>query len=111
MLTFFHQVLLKSGPYGFYVQLGEDRKGYTPKRASLSHVCLVFIFFSRQNQLIGHLEPFAGFIFPFMFNILIICIFFVPSKLHGKHAEHCTHVCFSYDNISIWFPSTVRFFL
>ncbi|XP_027920255.1 uncharacterized protein LOC114178510 isoform X1 [Vigna unguiculata] len=32
------KVLLKTGPYGFYVQLGEDRKGYTPKRASVSHV-------------------------------------------------------------------------
>ncbi|KAL5723373.1 hypothetical protein ACHQM5_006780 [Ranunculus cassubicifolius] len=30
------QVLLKSGPYGLYVQLGEDRKGFTPKRASVS---------------------------------------------------------------------------
>ncbi|KAK7384858.1 hypothetical protein VNO78_30561 [Psophocarpus tetragonolobus] len=32
------KVLLKSGPYGCYVQLGEDRKGYTPKRASASHI-------------------------------------------------------------------------
>ncbi|XP_057740994.1 uncharacterized protein LOC130958110 [Arachis stenosperma] len=32
------KVLLKSGPYGFYVQLGEDRKGYIPKRASVSHI-------------------------------------------------------------------------
>ncbi|KAI4316196.1 hypothetical protein L6164_024199 [Bauhinia variegata] len=32
------KVLLKHGPYGFYVQLGEDRKGYIPKRASLSHI-------------------------------------------------------------------------
>nr|KYP39101.1 DNA topoisomerase 1 [Cajanus cajan] len=32
------KVLLKTGPYGFYVQLGEDRKGYTPKRASVSHI-------------------------------------------------------------------------
>lgn len=40
--TFFdHQVLLKNGPYGYYVQLGEDRKNYVPKRASLSHVCRV----------------------------------------------------------------------
>ncbi|KAL9442712.1 hypothetical protein AB3S75_016150 [Citrus x aurantiifolia] len=30
------KVLLKSGPYGFYVQLGEDRTGYLPKRASVS---------------------------------------------------------------------------
>ncbi|KAI7978826.1 hypothetical protein LOK49_Contig739G00001, partial [Camellia lanceoleosa] len=29
-------ILLKNGPYGFYVQLGEDRKGYLPKRASVS---------------------------------------------------------------------------
>ncbi|XP_024031658.1 uncharacterized protein LOC21402780 [Morus notabilis] len=32
------KVLLKSGPYGYYVQLGEDRKNYVPKRASLSHI-------------------------------------------------------------------------
>lgn len=32
------KVLLKSGPYGFYVQLGEDRTGYLPKRASASHI-------------------------------------------------------------------------
>lgn len=29
------KILLKSGPYGYYVQLGEDRKGYSPKRASV----------------------------------------------------------------------------
>ncbi|KAJ4792850.1 DNA topoisomerase 1 [Rhynchospora pubera] len=27
------KVLLKNGPYGFYIQLGEDNKGFTPKRA------------------------------------------------------------------------------
>ncbi|KAJ3699264.1 hypothetical protein LUZ61_002969 [Rhynchospora tenuis] len=27
------KVLLKNGPYGFYIQLGEDNKGCTPKRA------------------------------------------------------------------------------
>ncbi|CAL5402335.1 hypothetical protein CsSME_00025706 [Camellia sinensis var. sinensis] len=32
------KILLKNGPYGFYVQLGEDRKGYLPKRASVSQV-------------------------------------------------------------------------
>ncbi|XP_059460951.1 uncharacterized protein LOC132190087 isoform X2 [Corylus avellana] len=32
------KVLLKNGPYGIYVQLGEDRKGYLPKRASASHI-------------------------------------------------------------------------
>ncbi|KAK2983113.1 hypothetical protein RJ640_027160, partial [Escallonia rubra] len=30
------KILLKNGPYGHYVQLGEDRKGYLPKRASIS---------------------------------------------------------------------------
>ncbi|KAI6681019.1 hypothetical protein NL676_034900 [Syzygium grande] len=30
------KILLKNGPYGYYVQLGEDRKGYIPKRASIS---------------------------------------------------------------------------
>ena len=34
------QVLLKNGPYGYYVQLGEDRKDYAPKRSSVSHVCI-----------------------------------------------------------------------
>ncbi|XP_010548523.1 PREDICTED: uncharacterized protein LOC104819919 [Tarenaya hassleriana] len=32
------KVLLKKGPYGFYVQLGEDRTGFLPKRASASHI-------------------------------------------------------------------------
>lgn len=32
------KVLMKNGPYGYYVQLGEDKKGYIPKRASLSQV-------------------------------------------------------------------------
>lgn len=32
------QILLKGGPYGSYVQLGEDKKGYSPKRASVSLV-------------------------------------------------------------------------
>ncbi|KAK6136137.1 hypothetical protein DH2020_030110 [Rehmannia glutinosa] len=32
------KVLLKSGPYGYYVQLGEDRKGHLPKRASASRI-------------------------------------------------------------------------
>lgn len=46
-MLFLFQILLKNGPYGFYVQLGEDRKGYLPKRASVSHVCdlCVCVFF------------------------------------------------------------------
>lgn len=32
------KILLKTGPYGSYVQLGEDRKGYSPKRASIAHI-------------------------------------------------------------------------
>ncbi|KNA24713.1 hypothetical protein SOVF_013350, partial [Spinacia oleracea] len=32
------KVLLKDGPYGCYVQLGEDRKGDLPKRASVSQI-------------------------------------------------------------------------
>lgn len=32
------KILLKNGPYGYYVQLGVDRKGYLPKRASVSQV-------------------------------------------------------------------------
>ncbi|KAG8367113.1 hypothetical protein BUALT_Bualt16G0038800 [Buddleja alternifolia] len=32
------KVLLKSGPYGYYVQLGEDRKGHLPKRASVARI-------------------------------------------------------------------------
>uniref|UniRef100_A0A0A9G966 Uncharacterized protein n=1 Tax=Arundo donax TaxID=35708 RepID=A0A0A9G966_ARUDO len=32
------KVFLKQGPYGYYVQVGEDKKGLSPKRASLSEV-------------------------------------------------------------------------
>ncbi|XP_007011464.2 PREDICTED: DNA topoisomerase 1 isoform X1 [Theobroma cacao] len=32
------KVFLKNGPYGYYVQLGEDRMGYLPKRSSVSHI-------------------------------------------------------------------------
>lgn len=32
------KILLKDGPYGHYVQLGEDKKGHLPKRASVSQV-------------------------------------------------------------------------
>lgn len=39
------QVLLKGGPYGSYVQLGVDRKGYLPKRASVSQVSLFSDFY------------------------------------------------------------------
>lgn len=36
------QVILKCGPYGYYVQLGEDKKGHLPKRANAAHVCWSF---------------------------------------------------------------------
>ncbi|KAH9320716.1 hypothetical protein KI387_015355, partial [Taxus chinensis] len=32
------QVFLKHGPYGYYVQLGEDTKDWKPKRASISKI-------------------------------------------------------------------------
>ncbi|KAG1327470.1 DNA topoisomerase 1 [Cocos nucifera] len=32
------RIYLKNGPYGYYIQLGDDRKGYSPKRASISEV-------------------------------------------------------------------------
>lgn len=32
------KILLKDGPYGHYVQLGEDKKGHLPKRASVSQI-------------------------------------------------------------------------
>ncbi|XP_019089534.1 PREDICTED: uncharacterized protein LOC104730175 isoform X4 [Camelina sativa] len=32
------KVILKCGPYGHYVQLGEDKKGHLPKRANASHI-------------------------------------------------------------------------
>ncbi|KAF0904126.1 hypothetical protein E2562_032399 [Oryza meyeriana var. granulata] len=32
------KVFLKQGPYGYYIQVGEDRKGVSPKRAPLSEV-------------------------------------------------------------------------
>ncbi|CAN1331455.1 hypothetical protein LINPERPRIM_LOCUS35330, partial [Linum perenne] len=40
------KILMKKGPYGFYVQLGEDRKDYIPKRTSLAHVCESFLLSS-----------------------------------------------------------------
>ncbi|KAJ6856198.1 hypothetical protein NC651_037936 [Populus alba x Populus x berolinensis] len=39
------KVLLKKGPYGFYVQLGEDRTGCTLKRSSVSHCCMCIVHF------------------------------------------------------------------
>ncbi|CAN8229836.1 unnamed protein product [Cochlearia groenlandica] len=32
------KVILKCGPYGHYVQLGEDKKGHLPKRANAAHI-------------------------------------------------------------------------
>ncbi|XP_018485108.1 uncharacterized protein LOC130511638 isoform X1 [Raphanus sativus] len=32
------KVILKCGPYGYYVQLGEDKKGHLPKRANAAHI-------------------------------------------------------------------------
>ncbi|XP_077214767.1 DNA topoisomerase, type IA, core [Tasmannia lanceolata] len=32
------KIYLKNGPYGFYIQLGDDRKGCSPKRQSLSQM-------------------------------------------------------------------------
>ncbi|KAL1210463.1 DNA topoisomerase 3-alpha [Cardamine amara subsp. amara] len=32
------KVILKCGPYGHYVQLGEDKKGHVPKRANAAHI-------------------------------------------------------------------------
>ncbi|PIA63322.1 hypothetical protein AQUCO_00200976v1 [Aquilegia coerulea] len=32
------KILLKHGPYGFYIQHGEDRRGHSPKRASVSQI-------------------------------------------------------------------------
>ncbi|OVA15419.1 DNA topoisomerase [Macleaya cordata] len=32
------KIFVKNGPYGLYVQLGEDRKGYSPKRAHVSGI-------------------------------------------------------------------------
>ncbi|KAK1424641.1 hypothetical protein QVD17_19974 [Tagetes erecta] len=32
------KILLKDGPYGHYVQLGEDKKGHLPKRASVAQI-------------------------------------------------------------------------
>jgi hypothetical protein len=43
------QVFLKQGPYGYYVQVGEDKKGLFPKRVSLSKV-IIAISFSKLKQ-------------------------------------------------------------
>ncbi|KAK1268060.1 hypothetical protein QJS04_geneDACA006676 [Acorus gramineus] len=32
------KIYLKQGPYGYYVQLGEDKKGHTPKRAPITQI-------------------------------------------------------------------------
>ena len=37
------QVFLKQGPYGYYIQVGEDRKGASQKRASLSDVIIILL--------------------------------------------------------------------
>ena len=37
------QVFLKQGPYGYYIQVGEDRKGASQKRASLSEVIITLL--------------------------------------------------------------------
>ncbi|KAG4944030.1 hypothetical protein JHK85_048676 [Glycine max] len=47
----YEKVLLKSGPYGVYVQLGEDRKGYIPKRASVSHVVVLVVAVERGGMI------------------------------------------------------------
>ena len=44
------QVFLKQGPYGHYVQVGEDKKGLFPKRASLSEVTITTFFFLFLNE-------------------------------------------------------------
>jgi topoisomerase IA-like protein len=37
------QVFLKQGPYGYYIQVGEDRKGSSQKRAPLSEVIITLV--------------------------------------------------------------------
>jgi hypothetical protein len=37
------QVFLKQGPYGYYIQVGEDRKGVSQKRAPLSEVIITLL--------------------------------------------------------------------
>lgn len=32
------KIYLKNGPYGFYIQLGDDRMGFTPKRSSICQI-------------------------------------------------------------------------
>jgi topoisomerase IA-like protein len=34
---------LKQGPYGYYIQVGEDRKGSSQKRAPLSEVIITLV--------------------------------------------------------------------
>jgi hypothetical protein len=44
-LLLFLQVFLKQGPYGYYVQVGEDKKGMCPKRAALSADVIIALIF------------------------------------------------------------------
>lgn len=43
------QVFLKQGPYGHYVQVGEDKRGLFPKRASLSEVTITLFFLNEKE--------------------------------------------------------------
>ncbi|KAG6497760.1 hypothetical protein ZIOFF_045666 [Zingiber officinale] len=45
------KIYLKKGPYGFYVQLGEDRKGFSPRRASLSEMTKDFASFTLEDAI------------------------------------------------------------
>ena len=44
------QVFLKQGPYGHYIQVGEDIKGVSRKRAPLSEVISILICFLNAEQ-------------------------------------------------------------
>jgi hypothetical protein len=53
-------VFLKQGPYGHYVQVGEDKKGMYPKRASLSEVIIPLFFKMKRKSIINNFPSFSG---------------------------------------------------
>ena len=126
LIVLFFQILLKSGPYGFYVQHGEDRKGFVPKRASVSHVCKFFFcwHFGTKNpgflQIFVVLDPKDVIFVSFMFHANLIipfgsinrhapCLFFflcliLSSRFSYMHTLFSTNLIkwSSYKKVIIW---------
>jgi hypothetical protein len=87
----FPQVLLKRGPYAIYVQLGEDRKGHTPKRTTVPYVCNTNIFNS--------LRQFSLLFWPLMWGIIIIVCIKDMKKFVSPIFFACLHIVQSSNSI------------